>query len=87
LAAEFQPYTFEIEKEDGCSPGGDAISAMIIETHAHHIPKPLQGQVGGYPNGRIAPPSDASYSLTSRFPLPASIPIAGRARRLIRAAG
>ncbi len=76
-AAGFQPYTFEIQKEDGCSPGGNAILAMMIQAHAHHIPAPLEGKVGWYPDGRIVPASDPNYSITSRFPLPATLAISG----------
>jgi hypothetical protein len=76
-AAEFQPFTFEIQKEDGCSPGGDAVLAMIIRTQAHHVPAPLEGKVGWYSDGTIVPRSDPNYSVTSRFPLPANLAIAG----------
>lgn len=75
--AEFQPYTFEIQKEDGCSPGGNAILAMMIQAHAHHVPVPLEGKVGWYPNGDIVPKSAPNYTVTSRFPLPATLKLAG----------
>jgi hypothetical protein len=76
-AAEFQPYTFEFEKEDGCSPGGSAILAMMIQTHAHHISAPLEGKVGWYSDGNIVPPADPAFSVTSRFPLPTRLDLAG----------
>lgn len=76
-AAEFEPFTFEIQKEDGCSPGGDAVLAMIIQTQAHHLPAPLEGKVGWYADGTIVPRSDPNYSVTSRFPLPANFSVAG----------
>jgi hypothetical protein len=78
-AAEFQPFTMEFQKEDGCSPGGDAILAMTLETNVHHVPTPLQGKVGWYSDGSIVPKSDPNYSVTSRFTLPASLTIAGPA--------
>lgn len=77
--AEFQPYTFEIEKEDACSPGGNAVLAMLVQTHAHHIPAPLEGKVGWYPNGDIVPAGDPAFTVTSRFVLPANIKLPGPA--------
>jgi hypothetical protein len=76
-AAEFEPFSFEIQKEDGCSPGGNAVLAMIIRTQAHHLPAPLEGKVGWYSDGTIVPRSDPNYSVTSRFTLPASLSVAG----------
>lgn len=74
--AEFKPYTLEIEKEDGCAPGGNAILVMAIETNMHHVPAPLYGTVGWFPNGNIVPAS-STYSVTSRFALPSLLTLAG----------
>lgn len=74
--AEFKPYTLEIEKEDGCYPGGNAILVMAIETNMHHVPTPLYGTVGWFPNGNIVP-ANSTYSVTSRFPLPSLLTLAG----------